>query len=146
VTKKYPLRIVAFTCFNCAYAAADLAGSMRLSYHPAVSIVGIPCTGAVEPAVILNAFEQGVDGVFVAGCLDGECHYKTGNLHARERVRQLRGDLERIGLEPERLEMYQLSAAMGSRFAELVNEFVERIYGLGPSPVRPGLDCGERKK
>lgn len=139
---KYPLHIVAFTCFNCAYAAADLAGSMRLAYNPAVSVVGIPCTGAVEPVVILSAFEEGADGVFVAGCLDGECHYKTGNLHAKRRVAKLRASLEKMGLEPERLEMYQLSAAMGTRFAELVDEFTARIYELGPSPIRPGLDCG----
>ncbi len=143
---KYPLVIVGFTCYNCAYAAADLAGSMRLSYNPAVNLVGIPCTGAVEPVVILSALEEGADGVFVAGCLDGECHYKTGNLHAKQRVAQLRSSLEQMGLEPERLEMFQLSAAMGARFAEMVDQFVGRIYELGPSPIRPGLDCGGRSQ
>jgi coenzyme F420-reducing hydrogenase delta subunit len=131
-------RIIGFCCFNCAYSAADLAGSMRLAYAPAVRIVGVPCTGAVEDAVILAAFEEGADGVFVAGCLEGECHYRSGNIRARQRVQRLRRALQEMGLDGERLAMYNLSAAMGSRFAELANEFSRRIRLLGPSPVRKG--------
>lgn len=129
-------RIVAFCCINCAYSAADLAGSMRLTYDSAVHVVALPCTGAIESGVILKAFEQGADGVMVMGCLEGECHYRTGNLHARERIEMLKGRLGDIGLEPERLEMYNLSAAMGRRFAELADEFAMRIRNLGPSPLR----------
>jgi coenzyme F420-reducing hydrogenase delta subunit len=129
-------RIIAFCCCNCAYAAADLAGSLRVAYDPEITIVAIPCTGAVEPAVVLSAFEEGADGVFVAGCLDGECRYKSGNLRARERVQTLRAALEHIGLEAERLEMYQVSAAMAARFGEIAGEFAARIRGLPPSPVR----------
>lgn len=137
-------RIIAFCCCNCAYAAADLAGSMRTSYAPEITIVAIPCTGAVEPTVVLAAFEEGADGVIIAGCLDGECHYKSGNLRARERVNVLQSMLVTIGLEPERLEMYQVSAAMGTRFAEIASEFAGRIRGMDPSPVRkPRGEGGE---
>lgn len=130
------VRIVAFCCINCAYSAADLAGAMRLTYDPAVKVVALPCTGAVEAGVLLKAFEEGADGVMVAGCLEGECHYRTGNLHARERVVDLRRRLEEIGIEPRRLEMFNLSAAMGTRFAEIANEFTARIKALGGSPLR----------
>ncbi len=131
-------KIISFCCFNCAYAAADLAGAMRVAYDPRVAIVGVPCTGAMEAAVVLGAFEEGADGVFVAGCLDGECHYKEGNLRARERVTRLRERLAEVGLEPGRLEMYQVSAAMGTRFGEIAAEFVDRIKALPPSPLRRG--------
>jgi len=129
------VRIVAFCCTNCAYSAADLAGAMRLSYDPSVKIVALPCTGAIEAGIILKAFEEGADGVMVAGCLEGECHYRTGNLHARKRVADLQRRLEEIGIEPGRLEMFNLSAAMGTRFAEIANGFAARIRALGESPV-----------
>ena len=136
-------KIIGFCCCNCAYAAADLAGSMRVTYDPAITIVAIPCTGAVEPSVILAAFEEGADGVFVAGCLDGECHYKSGNLRARERVQMLRAKLARIGLEAERLEIFQVSAAMAARFGQIATQFAAQIRALPPSPVGGGGERGE---
>ncbi len=129
-------KIVAFCCINCAYAAADLAGSMRIEYPPEVVVVAVPCTGAVEPAVILSAFEKGADGVIVAGCLEGECHYKSGNTVARHRVNALKSSLTRVGLTAARLEMFQVSAAMANRFGEVMNEFVSRIRQLPVSPIR----------
>jgi coenzyme F420-reducing hydrogenase delta subunit len=59
--------IVAFCCHYCAYAAADLAGSMRLEYPPSIKIIHLPCTGKVDPVYLLQAFEDGADGVMVAG-------------------------------------------------------------------------------
>ena len=60
-------RILAFACHYCAFAAADLAGIMRLSYSPNVRIIRLPCTGTLDDSYVLRAFERGVDGVFVAG-------------------------------------------------------------------------------
>ncbi len=136
-------RIIGFCCYTCAYAAADLAGSMRVTYDPAITIVAIPCTGAVEPGVVLAAFEEGADGVFIAGCLDGECHYKSGNLRAKERVRALCAVLEKLGLETARLEMFQVSAAMATRFRDKATAFAARIRALPPSPVRRREGRGE---
>jgi F420-non-reducing hydrogenase iron-sulfur subunit len=133
--------ILAFCCHFCAFAAADLAGSMRLEYPPNVRILRLPCTGKVEVNYILAAFEKGVDGVIVAGCLEGGCHFLEGNLRARLRVERAKGFLAEIGLEPERLEMYNLSSAEGARFAEIVTEMMERLEKLGPSPLR---GCGDR--
>jgi len=130
------VEVVAFCCFYCAYAAADLAGVMRLSYPPNVKVVLLPCTGGVDPLYILRAFEAGADGVFVAGCLEGQCHYQVGNLQAKSRVRYLKRLLDEAGIGGERLEMFNLSSAQGSRFAEVAREMTERITALGPSPVK----------
>jgi len=130
------VEVVAFCCFYCAYAAADLAGVMRLSYPPNVKVVLLPCTGGVDPLYILRAFEAGADGVFVAGCLEGQCHYQVGNLQAKSRVRYLKRLLDETGIGGERLEMFNLSSAQGPRFAEVAREMTERITALGPSPVK----------
>jgi coenzyme F420-reducing hydrogenase delta subunit len=128
--------IIAFCCHYCAYAAADLAGSMRLQYPANVRVLRLPCTGKIEVNYLLAAFERGADGVIVAGCLEGGCHYLEGNLRARRRVERARQLLAEIGLQPERLEMRNLSSAEGPRFAEIVTTMVERLRQLGPSPLR----------
>ncbi len=125
-------KIVAYCCNFCAFAAADLAGAMRLQYSPNVRIIRLPCTGKVDAVVLMKAFEEGADGVFVAGCLEGQCHYLEGNLRAKKRVAYVKKLLGEIGIEPQRVEMYNLSSAMGSRFAEIVEEVTERIKELGP--------------
>ena len=135
MTNQEPL-ILAFCCHYCAYAAADLAGSMRLEYPDNVRVLRLPCTGKVEIDHLLAAFERGVDGVIVAGCLEGGCHFLEGNLRARRRVERARQLLAEIGLEPERLEMFNLSSADGPRFAEIVTEMTARVAKLGPSPLR----------
>ena len=109
---------------------------MRLSYPPEVKIIQVPCTGRVDIIHLLNAIDDGADGVYVAGCLEGECHYRTGNLRTRKKVEYVKKVLEEIGIEPERVEMYNLSSAQGQRFAEIAREVVERIKGLGSSPIR----------
>ena len=128
--------IIAFCCKYCAYAAADLAGSMRLSYPSNVKVSQVPCTGRVDIVHLLRAIEDGADGVYVAGCLEGDCHFVSGNLKARKRVEYVKRTLEELGIEPERVEMFNLSSAMGPRFAEIANEMTERIRNLGPSPVK----------
>ncbi len=109
---------------------------MRLSYPTNVEIVRLPCTGRVQVSHILKAFEEGADGVYVAGCLEGECHYQTGNLRAKKRVQYVKKLLDFIGIGGDRLEMYNLSAAEGQRFVEIANEMVERIKKLGPNPLK----------
>jgi F420-non-reducing hydrogenase iron-sulfur subunit len=135
-TETFVPRIVAFCCQYCAYAAADLAGSMRLQYDPNIRIVLVPCTGRIDVIHILRAIEDGADGVYVAGCLEGGCHFLEGNFKAKKRVRFVKKLLERIGIEPERLEMFNLSSAEGPRFAAIAREMTEKIKALGPSPLR----------
>ena len=128
--------IVAFCCEFCAYGAADLAGSMRLSYPTNIKIVKIPCTGRIDVLTMLKAFEAGADGVMVAGCLEGECHFLEGNLRAKKRVKYLKDLLTELGIEPERAAMYNLSSAMGQRFAIIAREMTDIIRALGPTPVK----------
>jgi len=130
-------KIVAFCCYYCAYSAADLAGSMRLQYPPNIRIIEVPCSGKVEPVILLKAFEQGADGVYVAGCMEGDCHFLKGNFRAKKRVRAVKKILDQIGLDGRRLDMFNLSASMGTRFAEIAQEMTQRIKELGPSPIRP---------
>ncbi len=125
-------KIVAYCCDFCAFAAADLAGAMRLQYSPNVRIIRLPCTGKVDAIVLMKAFEEGADGVFVAGCLEGQCHYLEGNLRAKKSVAYVKKLLGETGIEPQRVEMYNLSSAMGARFTEIVEEMTERIRKLGP--------------
>jgi coenzyme F420-reducing hydrogenase delta subunit len=127
--------IVAFCCHYCAYTAADMAGSMRLSYPSNVKIIRVPCTGKVDTKHILQAFQKGADGVYVAGCLEGDCHFKNGNIKAARRVARAKKLLSEIGVEEERVEMITMSAGMGERFAQTATEITEKIRNLGPSPV-----------
>ncbi|MBN2270623.1 MAG: hydrogenase iron-sulfur subunit [Sedimentisphaerales bacterium] len=125
-------KIVAYCCNFCAFAAADLAGAMRIQYAPNVRIILLPCTGKVDALLLMKAFEDGADGVFVAGCMEGECHFVEGNIRAKKRVAYVKRLLEEIGTNPQRVEMFNLSSAMGGRFAEIVEEMTERIKELGP--------------
>lgn len=130
--------IVAFCCHYCAYGAADLAGNLRIQYPTNVKIVRLPCTGKLDVLLVLEALEAGADGVMVAGCLEGDCHYREGNLNAKRRVAYAQRLLRQIGLEAGRVEMFTMSSAMGRQFAEAATEMTERIRALGPSPLKSG--------
>ena len=129
-------RIIAFCCQYCAYSAADMAGSMRLQYPTNIKIVLMPCTGRFDMLYALKAFENGADGVYVAGCLEGTCHFMEGNIRARKRVGFLRNEMKTLGVEEDRIRMYNLSASQGPRFVEIAKEFTEVVKELGPSPFK----------
>jgi len=129
-------KIVAFACNWCAYAAADLAGTSRMSYPPNVELIRVMCSGMVDPIYVLRAFEMGFDGVLIAGCHPGDCHYISGNLKAEERVQALQRLLHTLGLEDGRLRLEWCSTAEGEKFATTVTEFVAKLKELGPSPFR----------
>jgi F420-non-reducing hydrogenase iron-sulfur subunit len=115
---------------------------MRLQYPPDVRIIQVPCTGKVDILHLLAAFEEGADGVFVAGCLEGDCHFMEGNLHAKRRVTRVKDILDQVGIGSGRLEMYNLSAGQGGRFAEIAREMDQKIRELGPSPIRVAKNKG----
>ena len=114
---------------------------MRLDYPPNVKIIKVPCTGRVDVIHILKALEDGADGVMVAGCLEGDCHYQSGNLRAKKRVAHVQHILDQIGFSGERVAMYNLSAGMGVRFAEIAREITEKVRELGPNPIRSILEA-----
>jgi coenzyme F420-reducing hydrogenase delta subunit len=119
-------------CNWCAYAGADLAGVSRFQYPPNLRPVRVMCSGRVDPVFILDALMQGADGVLVAGCHIGECHYIDGNVHAENKIRLTRNLLERAGIGGRRLKLAWVSAAEGRRFARVTTELVETIRELGP--------------
>jgi F420-non-reducing hydrogenase iron-sulfur subunit len=105
---------------------------MRLQYPPQVRILRVPCTGRVDVVHVLEALLNGADGVFLSGCLLGDCRYTEGNRRAAKRVSRIKEILGQIGIEPERVEIYFNSAGMGAEFAKTCRDFTERIRGLGP--------------
>ena len=129
-------KIIAFCCHYCAFAAADLAGSMRLQYPPNVRIIRTPCTGRLEVDYFMKGFEKGADGILVAGCLEGGCHFIDGNYFAKKRVNATKKLIEESGLDPERLRMENLSAAMAKPLVDVIHEMVDTIKKLGPNPLR----------
>ncbi len=130
-------KIVAFVCTYCSYTAADLAGSLRLSYPTTVRIIKMTCTGKTDPIFLLRAFEEGADAVFVAGCEIGDCHFQKGNLRGKSQVADTKERLAAIGLEPERLEFFHVAASQPKAWVDAVTKMTERAKRLGPTPFRP---------
>lgn len=128
-------QVVAFCCTYCAYTAGDLAGSMRLEYAPHVRVVKLLCSGKIDPLLLLRAFEDGADAVYVAGCALGDCHFLEGNRRAMQTVAYTRKLLAEVGLEPQRLEFFPIPASAGPLFAQRANEMTARARELGPNPL-----------
>lgn len=126
-------RILAFLCNWCSYAGADLAGVSRLQYPPNIRVIRVMCSGSVSPHHLLHAFQKGADGVLVAGCHIGDCHYLKGNYMTLKRVKFMEGLLQFAGHDPKRLRLEWISAAEGIKFAEVVRDFTARIKELGPA-------------
>jgi F420-non-reducing hydrogenase iron-sulfur subunit len=134
--EEFEPRIVAFLCNWCAYTGADLAGTSRIQYPPNVRSIRVMCTGGVDPIYVLKAFLEGADGVLIGGCHPGDCHYQSGNLKARRRVAILKGILEELGLDPDRVWLRWISASEGKLFAETIKEMVQALKEKGPNPMR----------
>lgn len=125
--------ILAFCCNWCSYAGGDLAGTSRLSYPANVRVIRVTCSSRVNPLHVMRAFQRGADGVLIAGCHPGDCHYTSGNYHARRRFSIFARLLEHAGLEPERFQVRWISSSEGDRFAEVMQEMTETIKALGPN-------------
>ncbi|MBI2874971.1 MAG: hydrogenase iron-sulfur subunit [Firmicutes bacterium] len=126
-------RIVAFCCNWCSYAGADLAGTSRKQYPANIRIVRVPCSGRINPQYILRAFQRGADGVMVAGCHPGDCHYTTGNYYTRRRFSVVQRFLEYVGLHPDRFSGHWISGSEGEKFVQTAREFTEKVRSLGPN-------------
>jgi coenzyme F420-reducing hydrogenase delta subunit len=124
--------LIAFLCNWCSYAGADLAGISRLQYPPNVRIIRVMCSGRINPMFVINAFQEGVDGVIIGGCHPGECHYHHGNYIARRRIVILKQILEYLGINPLRLQMVWVSASEGGKFAEVIQKVTDDVKKIGP--------------
>lgn len=124
-------KIVGFACNWCCYAGADLAGTSRMRYPSNIRMIRVMCSGRIEPEIILRAFRDGADGVFIGGCHPGDCHYVSGNYKARKRVEALSGLIAALGIEPARLRLEWVSASEGQRYADAITAFTEEVRKLG---------------
>jgi coenzyme F420-reducing hydrogenase delta subunit len=132
-TSPWEPKILAFCCNWCSYAGADLAGLNRTQQPANIRIIRVPCSGRVNPQFVLRAFQRGIDGVLVAGCHPGDCHYSTGNYFARRRFLLFQRMLDYVGLDPGRLQNKWISGAEGDKFAQTVSKVTEDIRALGPN-------------
>jgi len=126
-------KILGFLCRWCSYAGADLAGTSRKKYPANIRIIKIPCSGRIDPLLIIRALRNGFDGVLVSGCHPGDCHYQTGNYRARRRIAVTKKFLEYVGIEPERLQASWVSASEGGKFAEVVAEITGDLKKISPN-------------
>jgi len=131
---EYKPKIVGFLCNWCSYAGADLAGSSKLEIKPYLSVIRVMCSSRVNSNLVLASFLWGADGVLIAGCHPGDCHYEQGNYYARRRFALLKKIVEKLNLDPDRLQLSWISASEGKRYAEIVNKFAENIADKGPNP------------
>ncbi|MDY6853318.1 MAG: hydrogenase iron-sulfur subunit [Thermodesulfobacteriota bacterium] len=130
---KWEPKVVGFLCHWCSYAGADLSGSARLEYPHNIRIIRIPCSGRVDPMFILRALQNGIDGVIVSGCHPGDCHYQSGNFHARRKFAVIRRLIDYVGIEPERVQFSWVAASEGPKMAQVIDEFIEGVRKVGPN-------------
>jgi F420-non-reducing hydrogenase iron-sulfur subunit len=133
--KEFVPNIVSFACNWCSYAGADTAGVSRIQHSPNFRIIRTLCSGRVTPGFVLKALKLGADGVLISGCHFGDCHYIFGNYKAVEQFEKTKALVKTLGLDERRVRLEWVSAAEGPRWAEVINEFVEQITELGPSPL-----------
>lgn len=127
--------LLAFCCNWCSYAGADLAGLSRLKYPPNIRIIRTMCSGRVDPQFVVDAFENGADGVLIAACHLGDCHYISQNYKTYKRVNLLHKLMDSFLIEKDRLRLEFISAGEGNKFANTVIEMVDKLRELGPSPL-----------
>ena len=133
--KEFEPNILGFLCNWCSYAGADLAGTSRMKYPANLKSIRVMCSGRVDPSFVLEALRKGVDGILIAGCHPGDCHYQSGNYKTNRRVKLLKKLLEELGINPQRVRFEYISASEGQKFATIVTEFVAEIKKLGPNPL-----------
>jgi F420-non-reducing hydrogenase iron-sulfur subunit len=146
-TKNFEPEITAFYCLYCGYMAADTAGAMQVQYPANVKFIRMPCSGKTDIRYLLEAFEQGADGVYIVACPIGNCHHVRGNERGLARLNRAKQILNDIGIGSERLDMFFMSGSQARTFANAAEVMTERIRKLGPSPLRLLLEeAGEKKE
>ncbi len=133
------LRIVALACENDAYPALDAMAKKREKLPSSIRIIPVRCLGNLNLAWIADALSRGVDGMLLLGCKFGEnyqCHFVSGSELAQERLGKLQETLGRLMLEPERVELMQLSISDYDKLPEMLNDYVEKMEGFEPNPFK----------
>lgn len=125
-------KIMGFLCQWCSYTGADLAGTSRMQYPPNICVTRVMCSGRVDLTFVADALADGADGVLIAGCHPGDCHYSEGNYRTMRRYSMLLNLLDQFGVEKERVRLEWISASEGEKFAKVVAEMAESLKTLGP--------------
>ena len=132
--------VVAFLCNWCSYAGADLAGTSRLKYPANVRSIRVMCSGRVDPVFVMEALKEGIDGVLVAGCHPGDCHYQSGNYKTNRKIKLIKRLLSDLNMDPDRVRFEYISASEGQKFADTVTDFVGQLKEMGPNPLKEGCE------
>lgn len=132
VDQQFEPKIVGFLCRWCSYTGADLAGTSRMQYPPNLAAIRVMCSGRVDPTFVVKALQDGADGVLIAGCHPGDCHYSEGNYKAMRRYPMLLNLLDQFGIDRRRVRLEWISASEGEMFARVVSEFTQQLKTLGP--------------
>ena len=140
MVEEFEPNIIGFLCNWCSYAGADLAGTSRMKYPTNIKSIRVMCSGRVDPVFILEALKKGADGVLVAGCHPGDCHYQSGNYKANRSVKLLKRFLEELAIDPRRVRFEYISASEGAKFAQVATEFVDELKKIGPSPLKEMME------
>jgi F420-non-reducing hydrogenase iron-sulfur subunit len=135
MTDTFEPTIIGFLCNWCSYAAADLAGNNKLDIPATLQTIRVMCSSRVDPVFLLSAYLHGADGILIAGCHPGDCHYQTGNYFTRRRFALLHKILETFDLDPQRFQLSWISASEGQRFSQVTKDFADHVKTLGPNSV-----------
>ena len=136
MNEAYIPQIIGFLCNWCSYTGADLAGVSRMQIPSSLRVIRVMCSGRVNPLFVLKAYLKGADGVMIMGCHPGDCHYQKGNYNARRRYIMLDQILKSVGLDHERIGLWWVSASEGKRYAQVVEEYTNKLKTKGPNPIR----------
>ena len=137
--EEFDPKILAFCCNWCSYAGADLAGTSRIQMPPTLRNIRVMCSSRVDPLFIIKAYMGGADGVLIAGCHPGDCHYTRGNYYTRRRVALVKKVLENVGLESERVMLSWISASEGQKYAKVTAELTDTIKEMGANPSKNAI-------
>ena len=130
-------KVIAFLCKWCSSNAADLAGVSRMKYPDNVITIETPCSGRVDPNYIFDSLIEGADGVIVAGCHPGDCHYVVGNYKTLKRMFLVMELAKQLGIEEGRIRVEWISSAEAKKFVTVMSEFIEKLKHLPPNPLKP---------
>ena len=134
--EQFTPKIVGFLCNWCSYAGADLAGAAKLEIMPSLTVIRVMCSSRIDPNLVLTTLLLGADGILIAGCHPGDCHYHEGNYHTRRRFVMLIKIFDTLGLDSKRLKLSWISASEGTKFAKVSNEYTEEIKSYGENPSK----------
>jgi F420-non-reducing hydrogenase iron-sulfur subunit len=118
--------IVGFACSFCSFKASEMAGSLRMKYPEGIKLIQVPCSSRVDPAFVIKAIFEGADGVFVAGCHPGDCHFIKGNYYTRRKIAALKEMFNAFSIK-NKIRLFWVSASEARRFVDKVSKMYNEI-------------------